>query len=318
MAMGSPRSSGGRKRFIVGIVIVAALLSLPFALSMSRETPGWSGASDSVALINLVGTIETLSDSVVSDGGGVGSVIDALNNARKNNRISAVVLRINSGGGSAAASQEVHRAVLKVREADKPVVVSMADVAASGGYYIAVAADRILANPSTITGSIGVLSQFLNLSELSDKYGVKLETVKTGPYKDMGNPTKPFTEDERRVMQSVVDDSLDQFVAAIADGRNMEPERVRELADGRIYTGNQARELGLIDDFGGLEDAINLAAELAGIEGKPNIIRYDRPRGRLWRALGVLSSGIVDSSNFIDDYLLKRLVNERPTLTLRY
>src|SRR5690606_13105906 len=136
--------------------------------------------------------------------------------------------------------------------AGKPVVVSMGDTAASGAYYVSVAADRILANPATITGSIGVYIQYLNAAELAENYGVEYVTVKTGPYKDVGNPTKPLTDDQRAVLQMVVDNTLDQFVAAVAEGRGLADEDVRQVADGRILTGAQAKNLGLVDDFGGL------------------------------------------------------------------
>lgn len=305
------------KRVAIGALLVIAILSLPFAFGLSGDGAGWGTPSESVGLIHLTGTIQTLAEGVIGEESGVGPVIDALNSAREDGRVSAVVVRVNSPGGSAAASQEVHRAILKVREANKPVVVSMADVAASGGYYVAVAADRILANPATITGSIGVYAQFLNVAELADEYGVKLETVKTGPYKDLGNPTQPFTEDERRVMQAVVEDSLDQFVSAIAEGRGLESQEVRRLADGRVYTGSQARELGLIDDFGGLEDAIDLAAELAGIEGEPHVVRYGRPRGGLLRYLrGYLAK--LEQSGGVEERIVQFLTGKRPSLTIQY
>ncbi len=304
------------KRVLIGALLVIALLSLPFAFGLSGGDR-WSTPSESVGLIHVTGTIQTVGEGVIGEESGVGHVIDALNSARDDDRIAAVVVRINSPGGSAAASQEVHRAMLKVRAAGKPVVVSMADVAASGGYYIAVAADRILANPATITGSIGVYAQFLNLSELADEYGVTLETVKTGPYKDLGNPTQPFTEDERRVMQAVVDDSLDQFVAAIVEGRELDEEEVRRLADGRVYTGSQAREFGLIDDFGGLEDAVDLAAELAGIEKEPYVVRYGRPRSGLLRFLRGFSARW-EQATALEARLIQILTGERPSVTIQY
>lgn len=298
--------------------ILVALLSLPWAWALSRGGGFQGAAGNGVALIQLTGPIETVSESVFGETGGVGPVIDALIDARKSDRIRAIVLRINSPGGSAAASQEVHRAVLSAREAGKPVVVSMADVAASGGYYVAVAADRILANPATITGSIGVYAQFLNLAELAEEWGIKLETVKTGPYKDIGNPTNPLTDDERRVIQELVDDSLDQFVAAIAAGRDLSEDEVRGLADGRVYTGNQARELGLIDEFGGLEDAVTVAAELGGIQGEPRVVVYGRPRPPLLRYLRVLLAGGADPAWLVESQLLRSLLDGGSRITIRY
>ena len=256
------------------------------ALTLSRSdrmSPG--RASSSVAVIELTGAIRDATGDTVSSSRGSRPVLEHLANAREDRRVAAVALRINSGGGSAAFSQEIHRAIQKLREAGKPVVVSMGDTAASGAYYVSVAADRILANPATITGSIGVYIQYLNAAELAENYGVEYVTVKTGPYKDVGNPTKPLTDDQRAVLQMVVDNTLDQFVAAVAEGRGLADEDVRQVADGRILTGAQAKNLGLVDDFGGLEDAIRLAADLAGIEGEPSIVVYRRPQPWLSRYL---------------------------------
>lgn len=306
------------KRWAVRVILLAALLSLPFAFGLSGQWRPVGAPGQSVGVVRLSGTIQSVIDDPLGEGAGIEPVVAALTQARKDKRVGAVVVRINSPGGSAAASQEVHRAILKVREAGKPVVVSMADIAASGGYYVAVAADRILANPSTITGSIGVYAQFLDLSELAAEYGVKLHTVKTGPYKDIGNPTEPFTESERQVIQAVVEDSLDQFIAVIAEGRNMSPDQVRRLADGRMYTGNQARDLGLIDDFGGLEDAVRLAAELAGIEGEPNVIEFGRRRRGLLQYLRVVASGLLAQGSWVEKGLVDLLRGEAPSLTIRY
>lgn len=306
------------KRWTVRVILAVALLSLPFAFGLSGEWRAGGAPGQSVGVVRLSGPIQSVIDDPLGERAGIEPVVAALAAAREDKRVGAVVVRINSPGGSAAASQEVHRAIRKVREAGKPVVVSMADIAASGGYYVAVAADRILANPSTITGSIGVYAQFLDLSELAAEHGVKLQTVKTGPYKDIGNPTEPFTENERQVIQAVVEDSLVQFVAAIAEGRNMSPEEVRRLADGRIYTGNQARELGLIDDFGGLDDAVELAAELAGIDGEPNVIEFGRRRRGLLQYLRVMASGLLSRGSFVEKGLLDLLKGEVPSVTIRY
>ncbi len=271
---------------LAGILILVAIVSIPVALTLSRSdrmSPG--RASSSVAVIELTGAIRDATGDTVSSSRGSRPVLEHLANAREDRRVAAVALRINSGGGSAAFSQEIHRAIQKLREAGKPVVVSMGDTAASGAYYVSVAADRILANPATITGSIGVYIQYLNAAELAENYGVEYVTVKTGPYKDVGNPTKPLTDDQRTVLQMVVDNTLDQFVAAVAEGRGLADEDVRQVADGRILTGAQAKNLGLVDDFGGLEDAIRLAADLAGIEGEPSIVVYRRQQPWLSRYL---------------------------------
>jgi len=304
------------KRTLAGLVLVLAILSIPLALAAQRpRQSALHRTGPKVAVLELVGTIADVTDPALTpSGGGLRKLLDDLAEVRKDPQYVAVVLRINSGGGSAAASQEIHRAISKVREAGKPVVVSMGDVAASGAFYAAVAADEIFANPSTITGSIGVLAQYFDASELAEKYGVKLETVKTGPYKDIGNPTEPLTEEQRALIQSVVDDSLDHFVAAVAEGRGLEEEFVRRVADGRILTGSQALELGLIDAFGGLEEAVARAWELAGQEGEPRVARFEERKPWLARYLGFLAGepalGELD--------LLRRLLSDERGVRIRY
>jgi protease-4 len=157
----------------------------------------------------------------------------------------------------------------------------MGAVAASGGYYIAAAAQKIYANPGTITGSIGVILQFTNLEELFRKIGFRMEIVKSGPYKDVGNPAREMTPEERAYLQDLIDNVHQQFVRAVAQGRRMEEEKVREVADGRIFTGEQAKELGLVDELGDLKDAINAAAKMAGIEGEPKVIYPEKKKRSL-------------------------------------
>lgn len=304
-----------RKRLVIGIVLAVAVLSLPLALGIERSRGRIATGGPKVALLELVGTISDVTEARVQPTGGVQKLLDDLAEVRENPEFAAVVVRINSGGGSAAASQEIHRAILKVREAGKPAVVSMGDIAASGGYYAAVAADEIFANPSTITGSIGVLAQFLNAAELAERYGVKLETIKTGPFKDIGNPTEPITDAQRQVIQAVVDDSLDQFVAAVVEGRGLDEEFVRRIADGRILTGNQALELGLIDAFGGVEEAVDRAWELAGLDGEPQVVRFVEPKPWYARYLGVLVQEGMGSEL---DLLRRLLLGEERGVTLRY
>lgn len=294
------------KRF-AGIIILIAIVSIPIALALSRSDGARGGPSSSVAVIELSGGIRDAAGDSVGVSRGSRPVLEHLAKAREDGRVAAVALRINSGGGSAAFSQEIHRAIQKIEEAGKPVVVSMGDAAASGAYYVATAADRILANPATITGSIGVYIQYLNVAELAKEYGVEYVTVKTGPFKDVGNPTEPFTDDQRAMLQLVVDNTLEQFVSAVAEGRSLDIESVRQVADGRIFTGQQAKELGLIDDFGGLEDAIRLAAELAGIEGEPRIVVYRKPDPWYARYLNLMFGDRVFRS--LGDELLPSLLD---------
>ena len=176
-----------------------------------------------------------------------------------------------------APTQEIFAAVERVRAAGKPVVASMGSVAASGGYYVAVAANRVYANPGTLTGSIGVVMQLANVEGLLKKVGVDYVVVKAGAYKDIGNIARPMKPEERQVLQALLDDVYGQFVKAVAERRGLDEKTVRGFADGRIYSGQQARALKMVDEMGGLEDAIEAAAKLAGIVGRPKLI-YPRRR----------------------------------------
>jgi protease-4 len=192
--------------------------------------------------------------------------------------VRAVVMRINSPGGVVGPTQEIHDSLMRLREAGKPVVASLGSVAASGGYYVAVAADRIYANPGTLTGSIGVIMQMANLENLMKKVGVDYVVVKAGQFKDIGNVSRQMTLEERRVLQSLLDDVHGQFIGAVAAGRGLEQRAVLGFADGRIFSGAQAKGLKMVDELGGLEEAINTAATLAGLEVPPRVIP---PRRRL-------------------------------------
>jgi protease IV len=204
-------------------------------------------------------------------------VIRVLGEYRDDPAVRAVVLRINSPGGVVAPTQEIFTAVRRLREAKKPVVASLGSVAASGGYYVAVAADRIYASPGTLTGSIGVVMQLANLEGLLKKVGVEYVVVKAGAYKDVGNMARAMTPEERRILQSLLDDVYDQFISAVAEGRGLDPQAVRAFAEGRIYSGRQAQSLKMVDDLGGMEDAIEAAAKMAGLPAKPKVI-YPRRR----------------------------------------
>lgn len=193
---------------------------------------------------------------------------------RERRDIKAIVLRIDSPGGAVAPSQEIYREVKKVK---KVVVASMGSVAASGGYYIAVAADQIVANPGTITGSIGVIIEFANVQGLMDKLGLKGIVIKSGKFKDTGSPLREMNDEEKRLLQGLIDDIHQQFVAVVAENRKLSINDVNDIADGRIFSGAQAQKIRLVDKLGNLQDAIELASELAGIEGKPNVV-YSRSR----------------------------------------
>src|SRR5262245_16571827 len=208
-------------------------------------------------------------------------VVRGLTDFGEDPSVRAIVVRVQSQGGVVGPTQEIYDAIRRLRDQGKPVVASMGSVAASGGYYLAAAATRIVANPGTLTGSIGVIMQLAEIEGLLRKVGVRYEVIKAGRYKDSGSFARPMTPEERAVLQTVLDDMHDQFVTAIAEGRGIAKDRVRALADGRVYSGRMAKQLGLIDALGGLEEAIRLASDMGGVSGKPRIVR---PR-RAWRLL---------------------------------
>jgi len=194
-----------------------------------------------------------------------------LNNLIKlgeNKHIKAIVLRIDSPGGTVGPSQEIYLEIMRLRR-KKPIVASLGSVAASGSYYIASAANKIVASPGTITGSIGVKMEFLNIQQLLNKLGLEPIVIKSGIFKDIGSPTRKMSKEERMLLERVIKDVHTQFVEAIAKGRGLPLDKVEEIADGRIFTGRRAKELGLVDRLGNLQDAIMLAAKLGGIRGKP-------------------------------------------------
>ena len=209
-------------------------------------------------------------------------IVDQLVKYGKDDSVKAVVLRVDSPGGGVVPSQEIYDAVLSLKK-KKKVVVSMGSVATSGGYYVACAADKIVANPGTITGSIGVIVHFSNVEELFKKIGLRPTIIKSGKYKDIGSPFRDMTADEKRLIQKVVDDIYDQFLEAISLNRKISKDKVAEIADGRIFTGRQALKIGLVDFLGDKEYAINLAAKLSGIKGEPEMV-YPKEKGlKLWK-----------------------------------
>jgi len=260
----------GRLR-VVGITLalwggVLALFLLVTAALLRGPEGGGALFGARVAVVELEGVILDAED-----------LLRDLKSHRENPVVRAVVVRINSPGGVVAPSQEVYQALLKVREAGKPVVASLGAVAASGGYYVAVAADRIYANPGTLTGSIGVIMQMPNLDSLMKKVGVDYVVVKAGQFKDIGNMSRPMTPEERRVLQALLDDVHGQFIAAVSEGRRLDRQEVARFADGRIFSGAQAKALRMVDELGTLDDAVNEAARLAGLSLPPSIIPPRRP-----------------------------------------
>jgi protease-4 len=234
--------------------------------------------SSQIALIEIVGSIESSDD-----------IIGQIHRYRDQLNIGGIVVRIDSPGGLVAPTQEIYEELQKL---DKPVVASMGGVAASGGYYIACGADKIVANPGSLTGSIGVIFQLPTAEKLLKKVGIGMEVVKSGKYKDTGSITRKISEDERQLLQRTIDDVYNQFIDAIHKGRkdkNLTKKELESIADGRILSGKQAFEMKLVDQLGNLQDAIDLAAKLGGIEGKPKIVKERRRKPFIERVLGKTS-----------------------------
>jgi protease-4 len=297
------------KRF-TAIICLAALLVL-FAVSASCTS-----AQNKVAVISLSGPIQFESSGFFFGGSVITpeSVRTELERARNDDGVKAIVLQVDSPGGSVAASQEI---VNQLELVKKPIVVSMSDLAASGGYYISAGADKIVALPGTLTGSIGVISEMPNLKGLFDKLGIDMQVFIAGKHKDMYAGLRELTPEEKVLMQGMTDQLYNEFVQVVAKGRGLSEDKVRELATGQLYTGIQAKELGLVDELGGLQTAIDLAASLAGIS-KPEV-EYYKPQAPslLNTLLGMgwqkLSSVIQPTSlNAEDIILLETLTNPYP------
>ena len=267
---------------IVLIVCFAGLLGLIvfFVHQAGPTQTTWRGTSaEAVGVVRITGVIMSGGGGASLFGVGAGSetVTSQIRRAAKDSSAKALVIRINSPGGSAAASQEIYQAIREYeKDTHRPVVASMGDVAASGGYYCASAADKIVAAPATLTGSIGVIMETMQYGDLMRKIGVSSDAITSGRYKDMGSPFRPLRPDERQLMQAMVNDVYDQFVEAVAEGRGMRKAQVRELADGRAYSGRQALKVKLVDEVGTFRDAIRLAGKLANIKGEPTVKFFER------------------------------------------
>lgn len=240
--------------------LVAVFVATVWVLTAVVEEGALPGGQR-VAIVELEG--------LIVDGD---TTVRELREHAENPAVRAIVLRVNSPGGVVGPTQEISAAVQRVRKAGKPVVASLGAVAASGGYYVAAAADRIYANPGTLTGSIGVIMQMANVEGLLKKVGVDYIVVKAGRYKDVGNVARAMTPEERRIVQTLLDDVHGQFVDAVAEGRKLPREEVLRFADGRVFSGHQAHALRMVDELGGLEDAIDGAARLAGLPERPKLI----------------------------------------------
>ena len=278
-----------RRRILIGLGVIAALLIFFFILLFlighySGGKKSRFAFGDKIAIVEVKGVITQSS-----------GVIEELQQYLADDGVKAIILRVDSPGGGVGPSQEIYREIMRIKSNSKrKVVTSMGSVAASGGYYIASASDLIVANPGTITGSIGVIMQFSNFEELLKKIGVKGVVLKSGEHKDIGSPFREMTPEEKRIMQEVLDNVHQQFIQAVADGRKLDRSKVAQIADGRILTGEQAKNLGLVDQLGNLQDTIDITAKLVGIVGKPNIL-YPKKRISIWDLLiRDMASAVID------------------------
>ncbi|MEK7309044.1 MAG: signal peptide peptidase SppA [Nitrospirota bacterium] len=258
-----------KKILIFSLIFIVVITILSLILAFTHTIP----IGEKIALIHIEGVILDSKE-----------IIEEIEDFSDNSSIKAVVLRVDSPGGGVAPAQEIYEEIIKLK-ARKKVVVSMGSVAASGGYYISCPADKIVANAGTLTGSLGVIMEIPNFEGLMEKIGVKTEVIKSGKHKDMASIFKSMTDEERKILQAVLDDVHDQFINAVSEGRNMPYDDVKKIADGRIFTGRKAKELGLVDELGNLDNAIRLAGRLSGIKGKPNVV-FKKERISLWEIIG--------------------------------
>lgn len=278
-----------RSDIVVGVIIGVSVLIFFFflllgILGLSGERASLLGGfGKKVAIIDVVGVISNSED-----------VIRQLKRYTQDSSVPSIVLNIDSPGGGIAPSQEIFEEIKKAKGKGKKVVASMSSMAASGGYYIACAADTIVANPGSITGSIGVIFEFPVAEKLFKKIGLEFEVVKSGEVKDMGTFTRPMTEKERGLLQSVINDVYDQFVNVLVEQRKIPKEEVLKFADGRIFTGNQAKQLGLVDVIGDLEDAIKIAGKMGGIEGPPTTVKEKKRKVTLLELLSQRFDGLLN------------------------
>ncbi len=263
---------------IIALVILfsVVLLNLSGKKSEDNTNGDLRGSKEQIAVIYVDGVIksERNTANVFSEDGGSEGLIKQLHKASDDPSIKAIILRINSPGGAVTATQEVGDEIKKIRAKGKLVVTSMGDIAASGGYWLAACTDKIYANSTTLTGSIGVYISYSNWEELYQKIGIKSDKIKSGEHKDILANDRPMTPEERQLIQNIVDENYNEFVRVVAEGRKLDIEKVKSLADGRIYSGKQAKELGLVDELGNLYDVIDKTAKEVGIQGKVKIKEY--------------------------------------------
>jgi protease-4 len=266
------------KPFTILAVLHAVVLGAAIA-ALTRHAPAQRHGKDTIAVIPIEGVITMGRAGGLSRGGSVDDLVAAIDSLTERKDVKAIVLKINSPGGSVGAVQAVYEALQRFRKDGRPVVSTFGDIAASGGYYVACAGDRIVAHPGTLTGSIGVVMETPNVTGLMQKVGFSMNTITSGAMKDAGSPFRPMTADERAYFKSLIDDAYGQFFDAVKNGRHLTPEALKPLADGRVFSGQMALKAKLVDQLGGTKEAIDIATELAGLKGKkPRVIEQkDKP-----------------------------------------
>lgn len=301
-------SANSSSRWFWGIFLSLVFAGLVFmgicfllvasAIKYDRNGFYYTGHGDKIAVVEINDVIITSE-----------STVEEIKKFREDKSIKAIILRLNTPGGGVAASQEIYEEVRKTRESGKIVVVSMGSIAASGGYYIAVGSNLIVANPGTLTGSIGVIAQFMSIKDLAEKLGIKENVIKSGELKDSGNPFRSMNEKDSAYFQDVVNNSFGQFLDVVAKERKMNRDSLLQYANGRVFTGLQAKQIGLIDSLGTFEDAVRITGKMAGIEGEPRLVREKKKFSFFEKMLG----GTVE-----DITAMKEKLFEEPILQYKF
>ncbi|MCA0446659.1 MAG: signal peptide peptidase SppA [Bacteroidetes bacterium] len=289
--------------FAGGIILLIAITVFSLSGMFSSEADEDGDYSSSLNSGSKIGLVDISGEIISSD-----FYVRQIEAFRESSSIQGLLVRVNSPGGAVAPSQEIYESIRAFRESGKPVVISMNSVAASGGYYLALGGSTLMANPGTITGSIGVIIQYPQVKPLMDKVGIEVITVKSGKFKDVGSPFRQQTTEDLTYLQNVINDTYDQFVETVASERNLPIDSARALAEGKIYTGRQAMNNGLVDTLGTFEDAVRLAGKMAGITGKPELVKKRKQEKFLDRLLGTDSESM---SAIRDIFISKPIVQYR-------
>ena len=284
--------------FIGFIFLGICLLAFTAAIKFNDGEFTSKGSGDKIAIVEI-------NDVIMSSE----KTVEQIKKFREDKSIKAIIIRMNTPGGGVAASQEIYEAVKRTRDEGKVVVVSMGSIAASGGYYISCGANLIVSNPGTVTGSIGVIAQFMSIKDLADKLGIKENVIKSGELKDAGSPFRDMNDKDREYFQDVVDNSFGQFLDVVAKERKMDMDTLKKYASGRVFTGLQAQKIGLVDSIGTFEDAVRITSRMAGIEGEPRIVREKKKFSFFEKLLGTTMEDVTS---------MKQKLFEEPILQYKF